>query len=181
MTHGNGKHSANGNGRKRPKTGAKTTGQPVGLMVSPLNGATCPTGAHPGNTGGKVGRSGRKPDEFREVLAAVRDERGLGVVEDILRGEIVYTLRGKCEKCGHEAEGLEIIDPAKLVPSPDTRLRAAEITFKHTLPAEKVIRLEGFPGVQRAFEVVKARIRAQLSPEVAERVIADIHEHMAGL
>jgi hypothetical protein len=93
------------------------------------------------------------------VLAAVRDERGLGVVEDILRGDIVYTFRGRCEKCGHETTNLADIDLAKLVPSPDTRLRAAEITFKHTLPAEKIIRLEGFPGVQRAFDLMKSRIR----------------------
>jgi hypothetical protein len=43
----------------REKTGKRT-----GTMRSPRNGAECPTGAHPGNTGGKKGRSGRKPNDF---------------------------------------------------------------------------------------------------------------------
>lgn len=32
-------------------------------------GARLPVGAHPGNTGGKAGRSGRKPDEFKALCA----------------------------------------------------------------------------------------------------------------
>ena len=34
---------------------------------SPVNGAEIPLGAHPGNTGGKKGRSGRTPDEFKRM------------------------------------------------------------------------------------------------------------------
>ena len=34
--------------------------------ASPLNGSRIPLGAHPGNTGGKKGRSGRKPSWLRE-------------------------------------------------------------------------------------------------------------------
>ena len=34
------------------------------MMTSPKSGATIPTGAHPGNTGGKKGRSGRRPYAF---------------------------------------------------------------------------------------------------------------------
>lgn len=49
------------------KTGAKS-----GMMVSPRSGATIPTGAHPGNTGGKKGRSGRKPEAFTRFLARLR-------------------------------------------------------------------------------------------------------------
>ena len=41
------------------KTAAKTA-------TSPLNGSRIPLGAHPGNTGGKKGRSGRRPDWLRE-------------------------------------------------------------------------------------------------------------------
>lgn len=41
------------------KTAAKTA-------ASPLNGSRIPLGAHDGNTGGKKGRSGRKPDWLRE-------------------------------------------------------------------------------------------------------------------
>ena len=49
---------------------------------SPRSGVALPLGNHPGNTGGKPGRSGRPPDEFKamcrelvtrnETLAAVR-------------------------------------------------------------------------------------------------------------
>ncbi len=50
------------------KTGNKTGKQIT--MTSPRSGATVPTGAHPKNTGGKKGRSGRKPDAFRRLLKA---------------------------------------------------------------------------------------------------------------
>lgn len=36
------------------------------------NGNRLPLGAHPGNTGGKKGRSGRKPNEFKDFLAKAR-------------------------------------------------------------------------------------------------------------
>ena len=52
--------------RARPrKTAVKTA-------VSPLNGARIPLGAHPGNTGGKPGRSGRPPKAFKDFLAELR-------------------------------------------------------------------------------------------------------------
>lgn len=35
--------------------------------VSPLSGAHIPLGAHPGNTGGKKGRSGRRPSAVRQA------------------------------------------------------------------------------------------------------------------
>lgn len=40
--------------------------------VSPKGGALLPLGAHPGNTGGKKGRSGRPPNAFKDFLAAMR-------------------------------------------------------------------------------------------------------------
>lgn len=33
-----------------------------------------PVGNHPGNTGGKKGRSGRKPDAFKNFLAKLRQD-----------------------------------------------------------------------------------------------------------
>lgn len=45
------------------KTGTKTAAK---TMTSPLSGSTIPTGAHPKNTGGKKGRSGRKPDWLKK-------------------------------------------------------------------------------------------------------------------
>lgn len=50
------------------KTGVKT-------VVSPLNGARLPVGAHPGNTGGKPGRSGRPPSAIRKALRESFDNR----------------------------------------------------------------------------------------------------------
>jgi hypothetical protein len=38
----------------------------VKTAVSPLSGGRIPLGAHPGNTGGKKGRSGRPPNWLRE-------------------------------------------------------------------------------------------------------------------
>ena len=35
---------------------------------SPRSGVALPAGAHPGNTGGKPGRSGRRPDEFKAMM-----------------------------------------------------------------------------------------------------------------
>lgn len=52
-----------------PKTAGKT-GKP-----SPLSGHALPVGAHPGNTGGKKGRSGRKPLEFKQMCRALASSR----------------------------------------------------------------------------------------------------------
>lgn len=46
---------------------AKSAGK-TGFAVSPINGAVIPTGAHPLNTGGKPGRSGRPPSAIRARL-----------------------------------------------------------------------------------------------------------------
>lgn len=39
---------------------------------SPRSGVRLPLGAHPGNTGGKKGRSGRRPEAFKNFLAKLR-------------------------------------------------------------------------------------------------------------
>lgn len=49
------------------KTATKTA------KPSPRNGNVLPLGAHPGNTGGKKGRSGRKPEAFTKFLAKLRE------------------------------------------------------------------------------------------------------------
>lgn len=51
---------------KAPVQPGKKTGKKTGIMVSPRSGAACPTGAHRQNTGGKKGRSGRKPEWLRD-------------------------------------------------------------------------------------------------------------------
>lgn len=40
-------------------------------MRSPRSGAEIPTGAHPKNTGGKKGRSGRKPQAFKTFASSL--------------------------------------------------------------------------------------------------------------
>lgn len=55
---------------RRPETGdgktAKKTAKPSGR-----NGNVLPVGNHPGNTGGKKGRSGRKPFAFRVLARSI--------------------------------------------------------------------------------------------------------------
>ncbi len=55
------------NGKTGKKTGKRT-------MTSPRSGATVPTGAHPKNTGGKKGRSGRKPLAFKELCKDILED-----------------------------------------------------------------------------------------------------------
>jgi hypothetical protein len=51
---------------------------------SPLTGVALPVGAHPQNTGGKKGRSGRKPDAFkalcRELVSAPATLEAAGAI-----------------------------------------------------------------------------------------------------
>ena len=52
-------------GAQGPKNRDKTA-------ISPLNGAQIPLGAHPGNTGGKRGRSGRPSNGLKAFLSELR-------------------------------------------------------------------------------------------------------------
>lgn len=54
-----------------PKTATKYA------KPSPRSGVSLPLGAHPGNTGGKKGRSGRRPEAFKDFLARLRQSPGL--------------------------------------------------------------------------------------------------------
>ena len=51
---------------------------------SPVNGAEVPLGAHPRNTGGKKGRSGRKPIAFVEECSRLADTEVLEKVAEKL-------------------------------------------------------------------------------------------------
>jgi len=57
------------------KTGTKT--EKRSMMRSPRSGAEIPTGNHPGNTGGKKGRSGRKPNKIKALCRKIVDDRKL--------------------------------------------------------------------------------------------------------
>jgi hypothetical protein len=53
---------------------------------SPRSGVQLPVGNHPGNTGGKKGRSGRKPDWFREWCEELlADPQSKQATEQIIR------------------------------------------------------------------------------------------------
>lgn len=74
--------------RAPKKTAAKTAGS-AGMAVSPLNGAAIPLGAHPGNTGGKKGRSGRKPQKFKDFCNDLANDPEFleGIRRDALAGD----------------------------------------------------------------------------------------------
>jgi hypothetical protein len=151
-----------------------------GTMRSPRSGAVVRTGAHPANTGGKKGRSGRKPDAFKEQLAGIRDREGVALLRKLLKGEITYALKGRCTECGKESKGDELL---RVTPSPDVRARALDMTMRYTVGLERVVRveLEGFRDVARAFDLIKTRIRSTLAPELAEALIDDIQQELRAL
>ncbi|MDB4893566.1 MAG: hypothetical protein JWL61_5421 [Gemmatimonadetes bacterium] len=89
-----------------------------------MNGAQIPLGAHPGNTGGKPGRSGRPPNELREAFRSVLPD-GIDLIHRVIMGEATITLRGKCEHCGEVSKGPTSMDEVlKSAPTVDNRLRA---------------------------------------------------------
>lgn len=67
---------------------------------SPLNGVSLPVGAHPGNTGGKRGRSGRTPNAFKRFLAELRQN------PDVQR-QLELTLKDRNSK--HYAAALRVL------------------------------------------------------------------------
>lgn len=170
-------NGSNGAPRKAVSKTAKKTAKAETRLAppSPRNGMQLPIGAHAANTGGKPGRSGRKPDALREQLEGIWDENGADVVRQILAGEITYKLNGICKHCGRASTGPQSLgDVVKMATSPDTRLRAAEIPLRYTVGREHVIRLEGFPGADMAFTVVRQKIRQKLGSSLAEELIQDI-------
>jgi hypothetical protein len=76
--------------RKKAKTPRKTAKKTAKLQPpSPRSGVRLPAGAHPGNTGGKVGRSGRRPNIIRDKAAALLEEHELlELAVDIAKGQV---------------------------------------------------------------------------------------------
>jgi hypothetical protein len=172
-------------GKKTGKTAKKTaakSAQKTGRKTGSRKPGTFLPGEDPRRGHGLPGRSGRKSDAFREELAAIRDEEGLALLRQVLSGEVRYTLDAKCEHCGEisvRSDGEKNSTFASLHPSPDVRLRAAELTMKYTVGQEKTVRLEGFVGAQSAFELIKMVLRAKLGPDQSAEVIADIHRELS--
>ena len=67
-------------------TGNNKTGKKPGkaMMVSPRSGAEVPTGAHPQNTGGKPGRSGRKSIAFKTACGEIVNDTVLPKVKEYI-------------------------------------------------------------------------------------------------
>jgi hypothetical protein len=87
-------------GAMADKTGFKTA-------KSPKGGAELPLGAHPGNTGGKKGRSGRKPAAWKEACEkALQDANALPVLQEIISGDIM-------EEVGRDRKGEPIYGDTK--------------------------------------------------------------------
>jgi hypothetical protein len=156
--------STEGSKKTAAKTAVRST---IPHRVPQTPGGALLSGGVPGNAGGRAGRSGRKPDAFRERLERLRDEKGLKAVEAILDGRSAHMMCGHC--------GVESCDAlGELVPTVEARLRAAELTMRYTVGLTKTIKLDGVRGVAEAFEMIRSRIRASLAPEAAERLISDI-------
>lgn len=98
------------------KTAAKTA-------VSPKTGAVIPLGAHPGNTGGKKGRSGRRPDNLKAFLKSLRSN------EDALEAL-------KKAACDPESRGFAIAWKAAMAYDEE---KPAERTVTAHLPYEELI------------------------------------------
>jgi hypothetical protein len=124
-------------------------------MVSPLSGAVCPTGAHPGNTGGKPGRSGRPSNALREAFRDILDgdAGGIDFVRSVIEGRAPLTRA--CAHCGTPAS-----EGANEIPSVDNRLRAVDTAAKYGLGersefSEDVV----VANVDKMLEVAQALMR----------------------
>lgn len=116
------------------------------LVVSPLNGATMQAGAHPANTGGKKGRSGRLPGDIRQALRKGFDRRRRSVLEAVADGRIEGT-------------------------TPADRLRAMELMARHGLREQA-----GMPVEQVRDKVAQTLdvMRRILPPDLAQAVVAEM-------
>lgn len=125
---------------------AKTAGK-TAVAVSPLTGATIPLGAHPGNTGGKPGRSGRPKDKVRAALALAGAKR-ISVLRSIADGQ----------------------DPDA---KPGDRIKAVDVMLKYGLGVEHPISHDDIRGRLRATIDL---IRRDLPPDVADPLLAKMSE-----
>lgn len=98
------------------------------------------TDGNPGNTGGKKGRSGRRPADFRGWVLAARDKHVRKVVEEILRDpthrdrfravEFVTRCAGEVEKT---LTGDEIAECARML---------VKAFYKHVPEPERVAAIQ---------------------------------------
>ncbi len=117
------------------KTGKKSGKQTT--MISPRSGSELPTGAHPGNTGGKKGRSGRKPNAFKELCREIlEDEETREALRAAAKspnapgyGGIIKMLASSAE--GVPAQKVEVNRPLLIVTDPDELKGTGEYDGRH--------------------------------------------------
>lgn len=89
-------------------------------MVSPVNGNRLLTGAHPKNTGGKKGRSGRRPKSFTAFMRSLREHPDvqqaiLDAARDPMSKGFAAVLRQMAEYDDEKpAERQEIVGPVEV-------------------------------------------------------------------
>lgn len=136
------------------KTVKKTANQTRLAKPSGRNGNQLPVGAHPGNTGGKKGRSGRTPEDIRRRLRDSLDSR-INVLE-----EIADAVHGSND---------------------GDRVRVLELMGKYGLGIQHVVTLEGFPGAQAALYEIERVIRDNAPAVTAEAIINRIPDALRKL
>lgn len=138
--------------------------------ISPRNGAEIPLGAHVANTGGKAGRSGRPPNEFREQLRTIlEDER----VQAAFMSIITDPKHPQFSQLWAKAAAYAYGQPTqKIEVEPDSRFLTGEELMNRIL--ERLPRVISFLPVERRvllerFE--RGRAREQLMRQGARPVV----------
>ena len=113
------------------------------VAVSPVNGAEIPLGNHPGNTGGKKGRSGRPPSELRRLMREGAADR-LPRLMMIADGNVPLT--ETCPACGHQGATavLPVADTGEMLRANDMLLKyglGERSEFSEDVVAENVDRM----------------------------------------
>lgn len=142
-----------GEGRTAKKTANKTA------KPSPRSGVSLPVGAHPGNTGGKKGRSGRLPSMIRD-LAREGFADNLDTLIQMADGHVVRRVRvGDAET--ESVVNVEVSD----------RLRAIDLLGKYGLGTVREVSIEDVrERVHRTLDVVQERT----SPDQCAAIIEAI-------
>ncbi len=128
--------------RGERKTAIKT---PELQAPSPLTGKQLPAGAHAGNSGGKPGRSGRKPAEYHQFLRdALSSDKAKQQIEEVLEDKnhpAFASLVGKIIPHAHGQATQKIEIGGKLLLDDITGLRGT-----NSLPGEELTDYEVLPA-----------------------------------
>lgn len=173
---------------KRAQKTAENTAGSAGVAISPLNGARIPLGAHPGNTGGKPGRSGRIKEKVKRQLLRAAAKQGAGVLESIAGGELVERMQVRlldvlphvrCPGCGLQGmkpkgdlgDAALITFEGKVSASPRDRRGAVDTMLKYSVGLKDELTLV-HPDVQHRLEQTVALIGSRETWNSAELLAA---------